>query len=257
MHWFLSRKRAFSIVVCALAALVALMAASCKRAGETQANPAKQPATQQAAGQPPAQQAPAEPKVMMRALVDNERARVLEVVWEPQASLPAVKQEGTETLGIVGVVLKGGTQEYTSAKGEKTRHERKPGEVLWQPANVMLEARANAGNARMNIVQVRLKKAPPTKEYAGPLPGVKPVLDNPRCAAFDYALAPGATLPMHKYAPRVWVVLEAGDMRSTDKAGKTQFGRFAPGQVVWLAGKDEALENMGKTPVRIISIELK
>ena len=255
MQSFFGTSRPIPPALCALLMVTALAAASCKRGGETAETPVKpQPQAAQQTAQPAA---PGTPSILMRPIFENERVRALEVAWDPKAAAPAVKQEGKETLGILGVVLKGGTFEYTDAGGAKTRHERKPGDLLWQPGNSRIEARENVGETRINVVQVRLKKAPPTKEYSGPLPGVKPAMNNPAFAAFDYTLAPGSKFPLHKYAPRAWVILEGGAMRSTGKDGKVQFANLAPGQFLWLAGQEQELENIAKTRLRLISIELK
>lgn len=254
-----SKRRAVAALLCGVVVLVSVLAASCKRAAEKQPNPPAQtqaPVTP-AAGQAAGQGALAEARILMRPILENERARVIEVVWEPKASVPPIAQEGGETLGVVGVTLYGGTLEYTGAKGKKTLQERKRGQVFWQGGNTKLEARQNTGQTKIDVVQVRLKKAPLTKQYAGPVAVTKTVLNNPYLAAFDFVLAPGATLPLHKYAPRVWVILDGGNLRAADRAGKSQFAEFGPGQVVWLPAAEQAFENTGKNQVHVISIELK
>src|SRR5688500_15701386 len=88
------------------------------------------------AGMGLAQQAPpaAKPAVTaakapgVRSVFENERVRVLEVVWAPGAAVPATKLKG-EDIGVVGVVLKGGTLEHTVAGGKKINRERKRGDV--------------------------------------------------------------------------------------------------------------------------------
>jgi mannose-6-phosphate isomerase-like protein (cupin superfamily) len=194
---------------------------------------------------------------MMNPVFENDRVRAIEATWDPKASVPRLQQEGADTLGIVGVVLKAGTLEYTDAKGKKTRQERKLGEILWQAASEDMDARQNVGADPMTIMQVRLKKIPPTKEYAGIVGRWRPVLDNPRFAAFDYLLMPGAKLPTHKYASRVWVFLDGGELRMIDKSRVEQGGKFLPNQVTWLPAAEQSFENIGKTPIRLISIELK
>jgi hypothetical protein len=241
--------------ICAAFIAGLLLLAGCQGGGTGQSARPAAPATQPAAGQQAAP--PAEPQVLLRPVFENERIRVMGALWEPKAAAPPVMQEGKDTLGVVGVVVKGGTLEYTTAKGEKSRQKRQAGEVFWQAGNSQLEARQNVGDAPMEVIQVRLKRVPPTRQYTGALPGHKPVLDNPGVAVFDYQLAPGAGLPMHQYAPRVWVVLQGGDLRFTDKSTKPQYARFPTGQVVSLAAKEQALDNAGKSPLRLISVELK
>jgi len=210
--------------------------------------------------QTPAKPAPggAAKPPLTRPLFENERVRVIEAVWEPGASSAAFKGfPSSEILGVVAVVLKGGAIEHLYAGGKKVRKERRPGDVFFQPPDRAVEARQNVGGARLDMIQVALKKAPPTRQYTGPAAGSKKVFENAHLAVFELALAPGAKTPVHKYAPRVWVILEGGDVRSSDKAGKPQIARFASSQVVFLPAQEHALENIGKTNERIISLELK
>ncbi len=201
----------------------------------------------------PQAQAPTK-QPLVHPIFENERVRVIEVVWEPgAATAPARLAEGD----TIGVVIRGGTIEHTYASGKRVRRERQPGEVLWQPGNVTLEARQNVGQTKINVIQVRLKKAPPSHGYGGPVPRVKKLLENTRAAVFDQTIALRAKLPPHKYAPRLWVILDGGDLRSWDKAGKQQDARVRASQVMWLPEQEHAIENVGQTPVRLISIEFK
>jgi hypothetical protein len=120
-----------------------------------------------------------------------------------------------------------------------------------------VEARQNVGGTRLDMIQVALKKAPPTQQYSGPAAGAKKLFENARVVVFELALAPGAKTVMHKYGPCVWVILEGGDLRSWDKAGKPQEARIASSQVVFLPAQEHTMENIGKTKERIISLELK
>lgn len=191
-------------------------------------------------------------------LFENERVRVIEAVWEPGASTAAFKGfPSRETLGVVGIVMKGSAVEHLYAGGKKVRKERRPGDVFFQPPDRAVEARQNVGGARLDMIQVALKNAPPTGQYTGPAAGAKKLFENARVVVFELALAPGAKTPVHQYAPRVWVVLEGGDLRSWDKEGKPQEARLASSQVVFLPAQEHTLENIGKTKERIISLELK
>ena len=210
--------------------------------------------------QTPAKPAPsgAAKPPLTRPLFENERVRVIEALWEPGASAAAFKGfPSSEILGVVAVVLKGGAVEHLYASGKKVRKERRPGDVFFQPPDRAVEARQNVGSTRLDIIQVALKKAPPTQQYAGPAAGARKLFENARVVVFELALAPGAKTVMHKYGPRVWVILEGGDLRSWDKAGKPQEARLASSQVVFLPAQEHTMENIGKTKERIISLELK
>ena len=143
-------KKALLAVVCVVATGLA-----------QQAPPAAKPAA-------PATKAPG-----VRPVFENERVRVLEVVWGPGATVPATKLKG-EDIGVLGVVLKGGTLEHTNVNGKNVgRRERKRGEVLWEAGNAQLDARQNTGADSINIIQARVKKQPPTKAYKAPVAGAK------------------------------------------------------------------------------------
>lgn len=222
---------------------------ACLLPAQTGTKPAPAPTPQAAT---PARQPQARP------IFDNEHVRVIEAVWEPGSSAAAWKGfPGTESLGVLAVVLKGGTVEHQYPGGKKVRRERRPGEVFWQAPDIAVEARQNVGNSRLDMVQVALKKVPLTRQYAGPVTGEKKRFENSRLVVFELALAPGAKIPMHKYGPRVWVILEGGDMRSWDNADKPQEARLGNSQVVWLPPQEHRLENIGKTNERIISVEMK
>lgn len=204
-----------------------------------------------ALGQAPARQP------LVRPIVENDRVRVSEVVWEPGAGIAASKLSGDNTLGVAGIVIKGGTMEHTQADGKKVRRERRPGELLWEKANAVIEGRQNVGQTNINVIQVRLKKAPLTRAYSGPVGGAKKLLENQQVAVFEVSLPPRGKFPMHKYAPRVWVVLEGGRLRSVDNTGKPQEAGVGPSQVLSLPAQEHSIENTGGTTFRAVSLELK
>ena len=83
------------------------------------------------------------------------------------------------------------------------------------------------------------------------------MFENASVVVFDFSLAPAAKLPSHKYAPRLWVVMDGGRVRSTDPAGKKQEALFRASEVLWLDAQEQVLENVGPTPIRVISVEMK
>ena len=201
-------------------------------------------------------QAPAE-KPRVRLLFENDRVRVIDVIWEPGAGTIAAQLQGKETIGIAGVVVRGGTMEHVQANGKTVRQKRRAGDVLWHRANTRIGARQNVGQTTIRVIQARLKKTAPTGAYSGPVAGVEKIVENARLVVFDQAFAPGATSPLHAYGPRVWVVLQGGRLRSTDHTGYQEEVSLRPAQWVWLPAQQQALENIGATPVRTISLELK
>ena len=193
----------------------------------------------------------------VKPLFENERVRVIDVVWEPGAGTAAGKLPGDSTIGMVGVVVQGGTMERVADNGEKQRRQRRSGDVLWQRSESRIAARRNVGQSKIRVIQARLKKTAPTGAYQGPVKGAKEVYENAHLIAFDQTFAPGSKSPMHGYAPRVWVILKGGRLRSTDNTGYQEEISLRAAQWVWLPGQQQALENIGPTPVRAISLELK
>ena len=53
------------------------------------------------------------------------------------------------------------------------------------------------------------------------------------------------------------MVLNGGRLRSTDDTGYREEISLQPAQWVWLPAQQQSLENIGPTPVRAISLELK
>ena len=193
----------------------------------------------------------------VKPLFENERVRVIDVVWEPGAGTAPGKLPGDSTIGMVGVVVQGGTMEHVADNGEKQRRQRRSGDVLWQRGNSRVAARRNVGSSRIRVIQARLKKTAPTGAYQGPVKGANEVYENAHLIAFDQTFAPGSKSPMHGYAPRVWVILKGGRLRSTDHTGYREEISLRPAQWVWLPAQQQTLENIGPTPVRAISLELK
>ena len=193
----------------------------------------------------------------VKPLFENERVRVIDVVWEPGAGTAPGKLPGDSTIGMVGVVVQGGTMEHVADNGKKRRQQRRFGDVLWVRGNSRIAARRNVGPSRIRVIQTRLKKTTPTGAYQGPVRGAKQVYENAHLIAFDQTFAPGSKSPMHGYGPRVWVILKGGRLRSTDHTGYREEISLQSAQWVWLPAQQQALENIGPTPVRAISLELK
>ena len=137
----------------------------------------------------------------VKPLFENERVRVIDVVWEPGAGTAPGKLPGDSTIGMVGVVVQGGTMEHVADNGKKRRQQRRFGDVLWVRGNSRIAARRNVGPSRIRVIQTRLKKTTPTGAYQGPVRGAKQVYENAHLIAFDQTFAPGSKSPMHGYGP--------------------------------------------------------
>ena len=56
----------------------------------------------------------------VKPLFENERVRVIDVVWEPGAGTAPGKLPGDSTIGMVGVVVQGGTMEHVEDNGKSS-----------------------------------------------------------------------------------------------------------------------------------------
>jgi quercetin dioxygenase-like cupin family protein len=85
----------------------------------------------------------------------------------------------------------------------------------------------------------------------------KAVLDNERVRILEATFAPGARIGIHAHPDHAAYVLEGGTLNITGTDGKVQVYELKAGQAVWLPAQAHAAENPGKTPVRVLVVELK
>ena len=91
------------------------------------------------------------------------------------------------------------------------------------------------------------------------------LLDNPTVRVLETRITPGQTVPLHTHQwPAVYYILSAGDfIRRDDRGTVLADSRTTPpgpgaGQAVWSPPLGpHTLENVGATPIHIISVEVK
>ncbi len=91
------------------------------------------------------------------------------------------------------------------------------------------------------------------------------LLENNSVRVLETRVEPGETVKLHTHEwPAVYYVLSAGDFVRRDASGAVQVdSRTAPpamhaGQAVWSGPMaPHTLENVGRTPIHIIGIEIK
>jgi mannose-6-phosphate isomerase-like protein (cupin superfamily) len=89
-------------------------------------------------------------------------------------------------------------------------------------------------------------------------PGLyKVLLENDHVRVLDINLKAGDKSPMHEHPESVIYALNSGTVRFTDPDGKTTDVEFKPGQCVWRGAEKHEPQNIGKTDVHAIQIELK
>ena len=90
-------------------------------------------------------------------------------------------------------------------------------------------------------------------------PGLyKVILDNEQVRVVEYSLQPGQRDEWHTHPPKVSYVVTGGTLRITLKDGKTFTAEEKAGEASWMATLGlHFAENVGKTPVKIVLVEVK
>lgn len=83
------------------------------------------------------------------------------------------------------------------------------------------------------------------------------VLENEQVRVLRAVLGPGDETPIHDHPATVVVPLTDGVGRFTLVDGKTQEQKMVAGTPLWIGAEKHAVENVGKTKVEVIVVELK
>jgi quercetin dioxygenase-like cupin family protein len=103
-------------------------------------------------GAPPLPGAGAAQKSTSKVVLENDRVRVRDAIFEP-GDRPGMH---THTVPHVGVIIEGGTLELRSPDGKTETLKLEPGGVGYREANVTHEP-INAGKARVRVIEVEIK----------------------------------------------------------------------------------------------------
>jgi len=86
----------------------------------------------------------------------------------------------------------------------------------------------------------------------------KVILENEQVRVVEYLLKPGQRDEWHTHPPKVSYVVEGGTLRITLKDGKSFVAEEKAGAASWMATLGlHFAENIGKTPVKIVLVEVK
>lgn len=90
-------------------------------------------------------------------------------------------------------------------------------------------------------------------------PGLyKVLLENEQVRVVQYLLEPGQRDEWHTHPPKVSYVVEGGTLRITLKDGKSFVAEEKAGAASWMETLGlHFAENIGKTPVKIVLVEVK
>jgi quercetin dioxygenase-like cupin family protein len=85
----------------------------------------------------------------------------------------------------------------------------------------------------------------------------KVVIDNDKVQVLDNISNPGDKTPMHSHPDYLIYVLEGGTVKSTTQDGKSETIVFKKGQTLWRNAITHATQNVGKTKIHLLLVELK
>jgi quercetin dioxygenase-like cupin family protein len=85
----------------------------------------------------------------------------------------------------------------------------------------------------------------------------KVVLDNDNVQVLDNTSNPGDKTAMHSHPDYLIYVFEGGTVKSTTQDGKTEIIVFKKGQTIWRNATTHTTENVGKTKIHLLLVELK
>jgi quercetin dioxygenase-like cupin family protein len=85
----------------------------------------------------------------------------------------------------------------------------------------------------------------------------KLIMENDRVRVFDALFKPHEKAAMHTHPDHVIYIFTDGKMRLTSPKGKTQELDLKAGQTIWMDATSHAAENLGKTDIHMLVVELK
>ncbi len=88
-------------------------------------------------------------------------------------------------------------------------------------------------------------------------PEIRILINNRKVRVQEVRIRPGHKGPMVARPARVQYILKGGKQRQHFPNGRTKVQTFKPGTVLWRGKEKFAGENIGKTEIRLIAVQLK
>jgi quercetin dioxygenase-like cupin family protein len=85
----------------------------------------------------------------------------------------------------------------------------------------------------------------------------KLLMENDRVRVFDARFKPGEKAALHSHPDHVVYVINGGKLKLTPSNGEPQELDIKAGQVLWMDATSHTAENLGKTDVHFLVVELK
>ena len=196
-----------------------------------------------------------------QAPIDNDQARVLEVVAQPHAK----GQPHEHKVNRVMIYLTPGRQEITPQGGKTAVLEFKEGDVKWSPASGM-HASEITSDQPVTVVEVELKKPGGTagKVNAALDPvkvdptEYKVEFENSQVRVVRVRIGAHQKVPLHEHVlNRVVVYLTDQNGTMTTPDGKTETAQHKAGEVSWGGPTKHREENLRDGPFEAVVVEFK
>ena len=85
----------------------------------------------------------------------------------------------------------------------------------------------------------------------------KLIMENDRVRVLDVWFKPGEKATMHTHPDHVMYIFNNGKLKLTSSTGKPQVMDLKAGQTIWMDATSHTVENLGKTDVHLLVVELK
>jgi quercetin dioxygenase-like cupin family protein len=85
----------------------------------------------------------------------------------------------------------------------------------------------------------------------------KLIMENDRVRVYDVWFKPGEKAATHKHPDHVMYIFNDGKLKMTTLQGETQEVNLKAGQAIWMDATSHTVENLGKTGVHFLVVELK
>ena len=83
------------------------------------------------------------------------------------------------------------------------------------------------------------------------------IMENDRVRVLDAHFKPGEKAAMHMHPDHVVYILNDGKLQLTSSKGKAEEMNLKAGQAIWMDATSHAAENLGKTDMHLLVVELK
>ena len=85
----------------------------------------------------------------------------------------------------------------------------------------------------------------------------KAILDNHKVRVIDVRLKPGQKTPTHEHPDYIIYALSGGKARFWDEKGQATTMTIRAGQCIFKEDETHTVQNIGKTTIHVLNIELK